>query len=242
MKARIVATKDLTLPEREAMYGLLSNYFLGVRRDVFNADLSQKNWVILIEQELTDTLKGFSTIAIYHTHFCGEILTVVYSGDTIMDPSGWSSSILSKAWIAAVKMLRLQYPQGKFYWLLICSGYRTYRFLPTFWQEFYPRHNISTPPEVFELIEFLAKDLFGDSYHPDTGIVRFSHPQMLADKLPGIPLEKLQDPQIKFFSDRNPNHSLGDELVCLTEINENNLTPAGKRMWFAQYNLLVAGL
>jgi lipid-A-disaccharide synthase-like uncharacterized protein len=240
VKARIVAVTDLTLPAREAMYGLLSTHFRGVTRDVFNKDLEQKNWVILIEQELTNMLQGFSTILIYTTRFEEEIFTVVYSGDTIMDPSSWSSSILSKAWIATIKMLRLQYPQGKLYWLLICSGYRTYRFLPTFWQEFYPRYDLVTPPKIAGLMQFLAQDLFGRNYESETGIVRFSNPQTLADKLQGIPLARLQDPHINFFSDRNPHHALGDELVCLTEIAETNLTPAGRRMWFAHNNILAA--
>ncbi|PSB03896.1 hypothetical protein [Merismopedia glauca] len=240
MKARIVASTDLTLPEREAMYGLLNQHFMGVKRDIFNADLAEKNWVILIEQELTNTLKGFSTILIYTTQLAGELMTVVYSGDTIMDPSSWSSSILSRAWIGAIKTLRLQYPQGKFYWLLICSGYRTYRFLPTFWQEFYPRYDVSTPPKVTELMQFLAQDLFGDRYQRETGIVRLIHPQLLAGKLQGIPLARLADPHINFFGDRNPDHAQGDELVCLTEIGEDNLTSAGRRMWFAKNNTLAA--
>ncbi|MDJ0694121.1 hypothetical protein [Mastigocoleus sp. MO_188.B34] len=43
----------------------------------------------------------------------------------------------------------------------------------------------------------------------------------------------MTDPHIEFFDRMNPGHLNGDELVCLTEISETNLTPAGKRMWFA---------
>lgn len=168
----------------------------------------------------------------YETEF-EEPLCVIYSGDTIMDPSAWSSSVLSRAWIAAVNKLRFEYSQGKLYWLLISSGYRTYRFLPTFWKEFYPRYDASTPTHTEELIKFLARDRFGKCYDEVAGVVRFPDPHVLREGLRGIPSERLKDPHIHFFKDKNPGHLQGDELVCLTEICEENLTLTGQRMWLA---------
>lgn len=230
--ARLLSTTTLLESDRLAMYSLLSTHFEGVTPETFEADLHQKNWVILMEKN--GTLKGFSTLLFYQTEFAGEMISVVYSGDTIVDPSAWSSSTLSKAWIAAVKKLRQDYPEGKLYWLLISSGYRTYRFLPTFWREFYPRFDLATPPATRELMEFLGRDRFGEYYNRETGIVRLPHPQRLQGKLKGIPPERLKDSHISFFNTKNPGHLLGDELLCLTEIAEANLTPAGRRMWFAQ--------
>ena len=218
------------------MYSLLGNHFGGVRREVFEADLDTKNWVILLED--SSELKGFSTLLMYETEFEGKVESVVYSGDTIMDPSAWCSSVLSRTWIASVKKLRQEYSQGKLYWLLISSGYRTYRFLPTFWKEFYPRHDTSTPPRTKALLEFLARDRFGNCYNEASGVVRLPHPQVLQEGLRGIPVERLQDPHIRFFDRQNPSHLQGDELVCLTEICEENLTPAGRRMWFANSSSL----
>jgi hypothetical protein len=237
MKSRLVHTEDLSTEDKQAMYSLLSTYFEGVKQDVFEADLSQKNWVILLKDEKTDRLQGFSTLLMYNTEFQGEKLSVVYSGDTIMDPSGWSSSALSRCWITSVNQLRRDYAQGKLYWLLISAGYRTYRFLPIFWREFYPRYDAVTPIYISSLIEFLASDRFGNYYDTKAGIVRFPHPHMLRDCLRLIPPERLQDPHIGFFSQRNPDHLQGAELVCLTEICEENLTDAGRRMWFANSSM-----
>ena len=231
MKTRLVCSEKLPHPERDAMYSLICAHFEGVKREVFEADLNKKNWVILLEDE-SNTLKGFSTLLMYETEFEGP-LCVVYSGDTIVDPSAWSSSALSRAWISAVKELHFEYPQRKLYWMLISSGYRTYRFLPTFWKEFYPRYDASTPTRTEELIEFLARDRFGKCYDKIAGVVRFPHPHVLRVGLRGIPSERLKDPHICFFGEKNPGHLQGDELVCLTEICEENLTSAGWRMWFA---------
>ena len=218
------------------MYSLLSTYFQGVKLDVFNADLNSKNWVILLKNKKTEKLQGFSTLLIYDSNFNGENFSVVYSGDTIVEPNAWSSSSLSRTWIKSVNQLRLEYTQNniknKLYWLLISSGYRTYRFLPTFWQEFYPRYDVKTPSNISELMMFLASQRFGNYYDPMAGVVRFPHPHQLENRLKGIPKERLEDPHINFFQQQNPGHMEGDELVCLTEISEQNLTLSGERMWF----------
>ena len=45
-----------------------------------------------------------------------------------------------------------------------------------------------------------------------------------------LPAERQLDPHVDYFLARNPGHERGDELVCLTEIRAENLTPAGLRM------------
>lgn len=234
MKSQLISKKELSFQQKDEIYCLLSTCFNGVKRDVFEDDLSEKNWIILLKDNKYEKLLGFSTLLIYNTEFQGETISVVYSGDTIVDPSAWSSSVLSKAWIEAIDLLSQEFALGKLYWLLICSGYRNYRFLPVFWQDFYPRFDSSTPQEFQKLIDFLATQKFGKNYNPRTGIVRFPHPHQLREGLKGIPSERLNDPHIRFFGSRNSGHLNGDELVCLTEISPENLTKAGKRMWKSQ--------
>ncbi|MGB3204265.1 MAG: hypothetical protein WBB28_04690 [Crinalium sp.] len=213
------------------MYLLLNTHFKGVKPEVFHADLAEKNWVILLEDDQQKMLQGFSTIKMSKTEFDGEVISVVYSGDTIVDPNSWTSSVLSKTWIQAVNQLRQKYVREKLYWLLICSGYRTYRFLPTFTKEFYPRYDAPTPTNTQALINFLCQNQFGKYYNEKAGIVHFSTPQVLRDGLIEIPEERLKNPHINYFLQKNPGYIQGDELVCLTEFSEENLTSAGKRIW-----------
>lgn len=240
MNSQLVPTGELSSLDVEAMYLLLGKHFQGVERNVFNTDLNYKNWVILLKDSKTNQLKGFSTLLFYNTNFAGESISVVYSGDTIMDPSAWSSSSLSRTWIDSINKLRTKYCQGKLYWLLICGGYRTYRFLPIFWQNFYPRYDVITPLDISHFMEYLAHERFGKGYNPKSGVVSFPHPHILREGLRGIPKERLSDPHIQFFDRINPGHLNGNELVCLTEISETNLTPAGKRMWFASMSSQAA--
>ncbi|MBW4507370.1 MAG: hypothetical protein KME64_12775 [Scytonematopsis contorta HA4267-MV1] len=238
MHSRLLRTIDLSCQEKNAMFSLLGNHFKGVKRNVFESDLSNKNWVILLKDKNTKQLQGFSTLLMYKTQFQGENISVVYSGDTIVDPSAWSSSSLSRTWISSVNKLRTEYSQGKLYWLLISSGFRTYRFLPIFWKEFYPRYDIVTPNNISVLTKFLAQERFGEYYDENTGVVRFPYPHVLEKELLTIPPERMEDRHIEFFALQNPGYTKGEELVCITEITESNLTSAGKRMWFANSSSL----
>ena len=227
---RAVPRASLTAAQQADMYALLDAHFEGVTPRQFRRDLEEKNWVILLEQG--GKLCGFSTLLAYETRFEGGPVSVVYSGDTIVRRDAWGSSALPRTWIASVNSLRPHYPRGRYYWLLITSGYRTYRFLPLFWRNFFPCHDAPTPMRDGQLLHHLAAERFGPRFDPATGVVRFERPQALRDRegLRGIPPERLADPHVAYFAARNPGHGRGDELVCLCELTDDNLTPAGRRM------------
>jgi hypothetical protein len=229
MRARLVPQMELERDQRQRMADLLERHFLGVTVAAFDRDLREKNWVLLLEER--GDLLGFSTLLVYQTTVAAETVTVLYSGDTIVAPEAWSRSSLSRAWIGAVQTLRARYPEGRLWWLLIASGFRTYRFLPVYWQVFYPRHDAPTPPDVQRLLSDLATERFGERYVAQGGIVRLAAPQTLRGDLARVPEGRRADPHVAFFLERNPGWHRGDELVCLTELAEHNLTAAGERMW-----------
>jgi hypothetical protein len=229
MTGRLARQIDLTSENRAAMHRLLDAHFKGVSVERFSADLAEKNWAILLEDGEAK-LAGFSTLLVYETAFRGDPVSVVYSGDTIVRQDAWGSAVLPRTWIASVNRLRSLYPRGKYYWLLITSGFRTYRFLPLFWNDFFPRHDAEIPPHLAELRHHLAAERFGRRYDARTGIARFDQPQALRPALSGIPDGRLDDPHVAFFAAANPGHARGDELVCITELSEANLTNAGRRM------------
>ena len=214
----------LTAAQRHEMFALLAHHFEGVKRGQFERDLAEKNWVAEIRRD--GRLLGFSTLLVCEQRFDGRALTAIYSGDTIVAPEAWGSPALARTWIAAVNYLRGAAPERPCHWLLLTSGFRTYRFLPVFWREFFPRHDAPTPPQARRLLDHLACARYGGSYDAAAGIVRFPHPQ----RLRALPAARAKDAHVAFFHAQNPGHADGDELACLTEISEANLTAAGRRM------------
>ncbi len=227
---RLVQRDELTAHERDALFGLLSTYFDGVEREAFERDLGGKNWTVLLEA--TDgALVGFTTLHVHRATFEDEPITVVYSGDTIVDKAAWRTPTLHRTWIDSVLRLGQSHGEGRLFWQLIVSGYRTYRLLPVFFRKFYPRHDTETPAQVQALMHTLSRDRFGDDYDPEAGVVRFTEgAHRLHRDVGGITAARLRNPHVRFFAERNPGHDDGDELVCITEICPENLTRAGVRM------------
>ena len=134
MNSRLVSRADLSMGTRNAMFQLLAAQFEGVRLEIFLADLEAKNWVLLMEDE-AGVVKGFTTLLHYRTTRRGQPIQVVYSGDTVVDPSAAGTSVLWRSWLGAVNQLRGD-DTAPLYWLLIVSGFRTYRFMSIFWRQF----------------------------------------------------------------------------------------------------------
>ena len=221
---------DLSDSDIRSMFRVFSENFAGATLDIFERDLNNKNWVILLRDGETNALEGFSTLALYETQFNHQPISVVYSGDTIIRRAYWGTPELPRSWIHTVleKSANMTQP---LYWLLISSGYKTYRFLTVFYKEFYPRHDKPTPPEMQAIMEYLASHRFGSDYHCEDGIVRFKHGATpLRDGVAEVTDERLHDPHVAFYISRNPGHMNGDELVCITKVHPDNFTPAGRRM------------
>ena len=226
--AALIAQPALTAAHRDAMFQLLAAHFDGVTRAEFERDLAEKNWALLLMRG--ERLVGFTTLLAYVTSFQDEQIAVIYSGDTIVAPVAWGGSKLPRAWIAAVNQLRASLTPARCFWLLLTSGFRTYRFLPVFWRDFWPQQGAPTPSAQSRLLEHLARGRFGHQFDPATGLVRFPHPQRLCKTLNLVPAGRAVDPHVAFFLGRNPGHAQGDELVCITEIAPENLTAAGQRV------------
>ena len=221
---------ELSDADIQSMFHVFSENFNGVTEEIFERDLENKNWVILLRDAKTNELEGFSTLALYETIYNLKPLSVVYSGDTIIRPEYWGTPQLPSTWIKTVleKSANMVQP---LYWLLISSGYKTYRFLTVFYKEFYPRYDVPTPPEMQSLMEQLATQRFGSDYRCEEGVVRFSNGATpLREGISEVTNERLHDPHVTFYTARNPGYIHGDELVCITRVHPDNFTPAGRRM------------
>src|SRR5450759_4728163 len=89
LAARVTSVADLTPPQRDAMFLLMERHYENVHRAVFEADLAEKKWVILVSDPLGDRLCGFSTQGVRDVHVAGRPVKALFSGDTIISREHW---------------------------------------------------------------------------------------------------------------------------------------------------------
>jgi hypothetical protein len=225
-----------------AMYRLFRAHFDNVSERRFRADLAQKHWIVRVRAGRI--LHGFSSLKFARVPHGSATLNVLYSGDTIVSPEARASTLLPRTWIGAVRQLRHDYDARELYWLLLVSGFRTYRLLPVFWKTFLPCSAQEAPADERARMDAAAQALLGTAYCAADGIVRFPEPQICRADARGIAASRMSDPHVAFFLASNPGYVRGDELVCWTRLAEDNLTAAGARVWRAaekRADLLLAG-
>ncbi|MFT4605824.1 MAG: hypothetical protein ACI9W4_002568 [Rhodothermales bacterium] len=224
----IVRRESLPQAEREAMFVLLERHYLKVTRPDFERDLNQKQWVILVREAESGTIRGFSTIEVFLFVHNRRRLRILYSGDTVIDRDYWGSLALPVGYASLVSALTDDEPIPT-YWFLLSKGFRTYRILPVFFDSFFPRWNRPMPDSEAGLLGALGHYKFNDAFDSASGILRSGpEAQCLRPDL-GLVSERRKNRDIEFFLRTNPGHAAGDELVCLADFSLDNLSPFMQR-------------
>ncbi len=230
---RLTATATLVSklePEAvEDMLRLFRTYFLLEDPAFFVRDLQNKDEVIRI-WDPRGGLQGFSTLSTFRTTFQGQEMGIVYSGDTIISPDHWGTSVLPRAWLDTVIRISESLPRP-LYWLLLSSGHKTYRLLTLFFGEFYPSVEKETPDGIQAFMHQLGRERFGGQYLEESGVVRFTRGATpLREGVSPLGPRELESRHTAYFFSRNPGYVSGDELLCLAEVADENLTRAARRI------------
>lgn len=230
LTGRVRRVADLCPTECDRLYTLLTTYFANTTQAQFADDLAEKEWIILLCDEHTGQIQGFSTLMQLRTVVDEQPIVAFFSGDTIIHHVYWNETELPRLWSRHVFSLAETIYDARVYWFLISSGYKTYRFLPVFFREFYPTYAHPTPPAIQRILDTLGHLKFAGAYDAARGVVRLMQAAPLRNGVADITARRLQNPHVAFFVAANPGHANGDELVCLTELTTANLTAAGRRM------------
>jgi hypothetical protein len=230
LAARLMSVVDLTREHRARMFALMEAHYENVRRATFEADLGEKRWVIVVLDPATGELCGFSTQMLLEARVSGRTIKALFSGDTIIDRGHWGDQALAHVWGRLALSLIDAYPEEELYWFLISKGYKTYRFLPLFFHEFYPRHDRAVPGPMREVLDALGGQKFAAAYDPGAVVRAGRDKDRLRPGLADVTPQRLRDPHVRFFLERNPGHARGDELCCLAPLTRDNFTPAAYRV------------
>jgi hypothetical protein len=217
MKSDARAVSSLSAGERTAMHELMGAHYEAVPRQRFEDDLAAKDEVLMLWDD-QGVLRGFTTIA-WNPAGLLDAGDILFSGDTIIDRACWGTQELVRAFCRRAGQWRAARDR-RLFWFLISKGHRTYMYLPLFARRFHP-HPAHEEPEWEMLTGQLARAMFRDFWIPDQGVIRFpeSHGHLRAD----LATTRANNPWVRYFLTRNPGYLHGDELACLTEMDETNL-------------------
>ena len=215
--------------EKETFYELLCQGFLGVTWDDFMRDFQEKDAVMILRKERSEgEIIGWSTLMVLTLALPDREVKGIFSGDTVVLPEYRSGTGLGVELGRYFMQIYNEFPQHCVYYILISKGWRTYKILPFFFQEFSPRYDTPTSACEKAVMDAFGKKKYPHSYNPTTGVVTFSPQKLRPESVDAIPLKI--DAHTQFFLRANPGYLEGHELVCVARVAPDNFTNALKRL------------
>ncbi|MDE1465591.1 hypothetical protein [Spartinivicinus poritis] len=223
-KAKLL--KDARIPIEEIndshvreMWEIFRRFYDEVNFNKFFSDLKNKQGVI-VALDHNEKIRGFSTYKFFNISFENATTSVIFTGDTILEPQFWGQSALKVGYTKLVMYQKLKKPSQDLYWFLISKGYKTYLAMTRNFPNCWPKYNVKTPPKIAQLLNESAIMLYPSNWRKEKGLLEFKISEgQLKSHVARIELSDELDPDIKFFMKKNPNHINGDELCCLAKID-----------------------
>lgn len=226
-----VPISSITASDRDRMFNLMEMNYLGMERPTFETDLREKQHMMLLRDELSGEIVGFSTLMVLNLHAAGRIVQAVFSGDTIVQSKFRHTLGLGIELGNYLLRISRLHPGDVVVWLLTSKGCRTYGILPLLFREFYPRLDAPTPGFYTAIMDAFGARKYPMEYDPEVHVVR--HTGTVQRLRPGVAPaseHRLRDPHVRFFIQANPGHEAGDDLVCVADACMNNWSPRFRRM------------
>jgi len=211
----------LASAEVDGMAALYQRYYTGAAPEAFARDLANKDFVALAL--IGQNVVGFSTVKVFRMD-AGD-MSVLFSGDTIVDASARGTAGLIDAYLALLARLLETEKDVPLYWLLISKGPRTYRILPTFFTRYYP--GTEGDATLRPMLDRIAGERFGAAYDPVTHLYRPPPPR---DRLRPEHCDfNAADAVMRWFDGANPEWRDGIELCTITPITHDNFNALARR-------------
>lgn len=230
LKGNVFNISDLSESDLNTMFLLMSDYYDNIKKEKFFSDFKSKNNVIVLRDK-NNVIKGFSTIVFYDLKISSGTYKILFSGDTIIHKDYWAHNNLANVWLRfAIK--KQQEFQEPLFWLLISKGYKTYKYLNTFFKTYYPNPTLKIPDLEQSIIDEFGRLFYPNNYDKKAGILRMNKEKdYLKEEIAKISEEKIKnDKVVKFFLEKNPEYYLGNELICITNLSTENVNKAGERL------------
>ena len=163
-----------------------------------------------------DTLVGLTMVTVDRIDAEGRPAVAFSVLDTYLRPAMRHLEQAAMAY-AVLSMRELVRNRGRAVYAVMPTGtYHGYELVTHTLATFYPRPGQEPPPRQQAILAAVAEKRFASIWDRDRGVL--VHPQNLAPEVVEIPEERLADPVVAFFAERNPGYREGEVLLCIARI------------------------
>ena len=218
MENRRVRTADLDDREWERVWAFASRY-LDSDRSAFEKSVRSK-------RHLCQALEGGQVVGIAAIDAApvahrGRTLVRIFTANTLIAESHRGRNLIQRWALGEWIRVRLRHPRAPIYWMFDTFSYRSYLLLCRNFATYWPRRDEPTPPAVLEVMDQLARPLYGPDWDAASGVVRARGKRLKAFVSP-IDDRARGNPDVRYFEERNPRHAEGEMLLCLAPLDARN--------------------
>jgi hypothetical protein len=219
----------------------LTAAFFDTNRAYAESKLKEHQLVALFRTKNEGTLIGMASMDVYPVVFQGRSLAIIYTVHVLLYEEYRGHNLIQRLGLRVFLKTRLKFPFRSIYWFFDSYSYMGYLLLPRNFWKFWPHPKRAMPERERALMDHLAGRTYGSAWLPERGIVLRSEKKRMKPDATRLNLNIPVTPELRFFSQANPDHAEGDMLVCLCPLTIANWISVGiravQRMWRRQRKL-----
>jgi hypothetical protein len=186
------------------------------QQEPLTRDMVEPGMEIVLFRDDSDTLVGLTMVAVDRITVEGRGEVAFSVLDTYLKPAMRHHEQAAMAY-AVLSLRELVRNRGRAIYAVMPTGtYHGYELVTHTLATFYPRPGQEPPPREQAILAAVAERRFSNIWDPARGVL--VHPQNLVPAVVEIPEERLADPVVAFFAERNPGYREGDVLMCIARI------------------------
>lgn len=186
-------------------------------------------------------LVAFGAVRLLEVSVDGSVHDIIYTCWAMVDPELRGQNLIQRAGVHYFTRRRIRHPLRRIWWLFSASTYTSYLLLPRNGVEYYPHRSRPTSAIAEQLIAETMKVAQLDNWDPEQGVLvangELRYLEGVVEDEPSV----TDDPDVRFYAERNPNQARGDALVCIYPLSARNLASIARRMTARMARRFAAG-
>jgi hypothetical protein len=174
-------------------------------------------------------LLGIGAADVFDLTHAQRSVTVIYAGNTAFADETRGQGLVHRIGFRYFIQAKRRHPFRPVYAAFTTFSWRSYLSLTRNFTRSWPRRHERLPAWEAGLCRQVGLRLFGEQYDPAAGVVRNLDRRLRPD-IAALPDRLAADPDVRYFTTRNPGYASGDVLLCLAPLTLANWWSAARRM------------